>query len=156
MCLSSELSCEAESFFCCCLNPHRCFQSEVWGFISPGIGTLGCSVCLTPQLFLPVYLHVNVGPPCPPATALPTQTSSCCLTAHPLCPSCLSPPLLPVWINVSSLTPWLSDFHTVWFSVSSGCFLLLILLLSFFWLCEEAQCVYLHFHLGQKSQDSYY
>ena len=26
------------------------------------------------------------------------------------------------------------------------------LLLSFFWLCEEAQCVYLHLHLGQKSQ----
>ena len=26
---SSELSCEAGSFSCCCLNPHRCFQSEV-------------------------------------------------------------------------------------------------------------------------------
>ena len=25
------------------------------------------------------------------------------------------------------------------------------LLLSFFWLCEEAQCVYLHLHLGWKS-----
>ena len=24
-------------------------------------------------------------------------------------------------MNVSSLTPWLSDFHTVQFSVSSGC-----------------------------------
>ena len=32
-------------------------------------GTLGCSVCLAPQLFLPVYLHVNVGPPGLPATA---------------------------------------------------------------------------------------
>ena len=32
---------------------------------------------------------------------------------------------LPVWMNVSSLTPWLSDFHTVLFSVSSGCFLFL-------------------------------
>ena len=28
-------------------------------------------------------------------------------------------------MNVSSLTPWLSDFHTVQFSVSSGCFLFL-------------------------------
>ena len=27
------------------------------------------------------------------------------------------------------------------FSVSSGCFLFLNLLLSFIWLCEEAQCV---------------
>ena len=25
-------------------------------------------------------------------------------------------------MNVSSLTPWLSDFHTVLFSVRSGCF----------------------------------
>ena len=24
------------------------------------------------------------------------------------------------------------------------------LLFSFFWLCKEAQCVYLHLHLGQK------
>ena len=35
--------------------------------------------------------------------------------------------------------------------MSSGCFLFLNLLLSFFWLCEEAQCVYLHLHLVQKS-----
>ena len=30
----------------------------------------------------------------------------------------LSPPLLPVWMNVTSLTPWLLDFHAVWFSGS--------------------------------------
>ena len=41
---------------------------------------------------------------------------------------CLPPP--PSWfsgfiLNFSSLTPWLSDFHTVQFSVSSGCFLFL-------------------------------
>ena len=57
-------------------------------------------------------------------------------------------PLLLVWMNVSSLTAWLLDFHTVWFSGSSGCVLFLNLLLSFFWLCEESQCVYLHLHLG--------
>ena len=47
-------------------------------------GTLGCAVCLTPQLFLPVYLHSNVGPPSPqsttslspPATALPKVLST--------------------------------------------------------------------------------
>ena len=33
--LSNELSCEAGSFSCCHLIPHGCFQSEVWGFISP-------------------------------------------------------------------------------------------------------------------------
>ena len=43
------------------------------------------------------------------------------------------------------------DFHIVRFSGSSGYFLFLNLL-SFFCLCEEAQCVYLRLHLGQKSQ----
>ena len=36
----------------------------------PGTGALGCVVYFAPQLFLPVYLHVNVGPPSPQATAL--------------------------------------------------------------------------------------
>ena len=40
-------------------------------------------------------------------------------------PSCPSPPLLLIWMNVSSLSPWLLDFHSVQFSVSSGCFLFL-------------------------------
>ena len=48
-----------------------------------------------------------------------------CLAVSPLRPSCPSPPLLPVWMNVSSLSPWFSDFHTVRFSVSSRCFLFL-------------------------------
>ena len=34
-----------------------------------------------------------------------------CLTSSP--PGCLSLSFLPVWMNVSSLTPWLLDFHTV-------------------------------------------
>ena len=34
-------------------------------------GTLRCSVCLTPQLFLAVYLHANVGLPTSPAAASP-------------------------------------------------------------------------------------
>ena len=76
------------------------------------------------------------------------------LNPLPLCesstPGCPSLPLLPVWMNVSSLTPWLSDFHTVRFSVSSGCFFLFLNLLSFFCLCEEAQCVCLCLHFGWK------
>ena len=45
--------------------------------------------------------------PSPPATT-PTAVS-------PLLYHCHEPisTLLPVWMNVSSLTPWLSDFHTV-------------------------------------------
>ena len=78
------------------------------------------------------------------------------LALHPFHPGWQSPPLLPVWVNVSSLTPWLSDSHTVQFSEGSGyLFILKNLLLSFFWLCEEAKYIYLCFHLGQKSHLSF-
>ena len=107
---------------------------------------LGCVICHPVSQLLP----------CWPAAALPTLLHN--LPPHwvhqlPPChesspPGCTSLPLLPVWMNASSLPPWLSDFHTVRFSVSSGCSL--FLKLSFFWLCEEAQCVYLCLHLGWK------
>ena len=124
--------------------------SQRFEALFPCTWTLGCTVCLTPQLFLPVYLHASVGPPTLQSAALSAlafQPPPCC-ESSPL--SCLSPTLLPVWVNVSSLT-CLLDFHTVWFSDSSGWFLFLNLLF-FFWLCEEAQCVYLCPHLGQKSE----
>ena len=87
----------------------------------PCTGTLGCVVCLVPQLFLRVYLHTNVGPPSlqsaalmgPPAAALPAPVLQPLPCLGSSLPSCLSPPILPVWMNVSSLTPWLLDFHTV-------------------------------------------
>ena len=70
-----------------------------------------------------------------------------------------SPPQLPISTSPTSLdecfffNSWLSDFHTVWFSVSSCCFLVLNLLLSFFWLCEKINHTYLCLHPGQKSMD---
>ena len=48
------------------------------------------------------------------------------LAMSPLYPGCPFLPLPPIWMNVSSLTPWFSDFHTVQFSGSSGYFLFLI------------------------------
>ena len=107
----------------------------------PCDGALGCAVCFAPLLFLPVYLCVNVGLQGLPATTLwgllavawPALLHNLpplpVLQLPPFCES--SPPplpvsvLLPVWMNVSSLSPWLLDFHTVRFSVSSGCFLFL-------------------------------
>ena len=77
-------------------------------------------------------------------------SSSSCPAVSPLHPSCPSLPLLLVWMNVFSLTLWLSDFHTAQLSGSPGCFLFLNLL-SFFWLCEEAKYIYLCLHLGWKS-----
>ena len=123
--LSNKLSCEAGSFSCC-LNPHRLFQSEVLRFYFP---------------VLELWVAWSV--------SLPSCSSQFAMSL--LFPSCLSSPFLPVWVNVSSLTPWLSDFHTVRFSGSSGNFLFLNLLLFFFWLCQEAKYIYLYFHLGWKS-----
>ena len=133
--LSKDLSCEAGSFSCCCLNPHGCFQSEVLGFISlhwshglhgllrspavpPGLsmrecGAAGSASCRTACPFRSTIHHLAGSLHQPP------------VAVSPLCPGC--PPLaLPlVWTNVSSLSPWLSDFRAVRFSDSSGCFLFL-------------------------------
>ena len=99
------------------LPPSQCPQVFIaTGFeaLFPHIGALGCVVCLTPQLFLPVYPYANAGPPSPPAATLLCVLSA--LTDYS------SLPLLTVWMNVSSLTPWLSDFHTVRFPGLSGFF----------------------------------
>ena len=121
----------------------------------PRAGALGCVVCFTPLPFLPVYLCATVGLQGLPATTLwsllacslvcPVAQSTTSLgplaarrlAESPLCPGCPSPPLLLVWINVSSLSPWLLDFHTVRFSVSSGCF-------SFLNCCPSFGCVRRH------------
>ena len=90
-------------FFPLSQHPKFLFGQRFWGFISlcwnPGLHGLSHS-----PVFLPVYLHTNVGPPGPPAAALTWIFSA--LVAH-LHPSYL------VWVNVSSLTPWLWDFHVV-------------------------------------------
>ena len=137
-------------------NPHRVFSvrgffsQRFWGFISlpwnPGSHGLsrspGCSSSLSTH---------KCGTSCSTSCHLlypvhQPQPSRC-----PLHLGCLCLPLLQDWMTVSSLIPPLSDFHTIRFSVSSGYFLFLNLLLFFFWLSEEAQCIYLHLHLGWKS-----
>ena len=157
--LSSELSCEAGNFSCCHLNPHRSFQSEALRLFPPycNPGLYGLSLSLVVPPGLSVCEHGSARPkftisPGPPTAALPTLVLQPLPCHESSLSGCLSPPLLPVWMNISSLTPWLLDFHIVQFSVSSGCFLFLNLLLSFFWLCKEAQCVYLGLHLGWKSK----
>ena len=103
-------------------------------------GTLGFVVSLTPQLFLMVYLHTDVGPPAPPAVAPPGVLSALLSDSAP--PPCLD--------ECFFFNPLVVGLHTVRFSVRSGCFFV-FKLLSFFWLCKEAQCVYLCLHLGWKS-----
>ena len=156
--LSNKPSCEAGSFSRCHLNPHRSFQSVV--LRSPGLGGLFCSSTVPPGLS--VCECGAVGSASHPRGVCQLQpglshstichlagSASHCLAVSPLYPGCPSLPLLPVCLNVSSLSPWLSDFHAVRFSVSSGCFLFLNLL-SFFWLCRRSKCIYLCLHLGWK------
>ena len=133
------------------LTPTGFFSQRFWGFISPHwnpvLRSLSCSPVVPPSLSS-----------CKCGTAHSTShclswSASCRLAVSPLHPSCPSPPLLLVWMNVCSLPPWLSDFHTVWCSGSSGWHLFLNLLLSFFWLCEEAKCIHLCLHLGQNHSE---
>ena len=147
----------AGSFSSCYLNPHRCFIQR-FEALFPHTGALGCTVCLTPQLFFPIYVHSNVGPPAPPAAALTTVLHNlppCWVGKLPPCresslPSCPYPPLLPAWIKclLYLLGCWTS-IQFDYLSVLVG-FFVFKLLLSFFWFWEEAQCVYLCLHLGQK------
>ena len=115
--------------------------NQGFGASFPHTGALGFVVCFAPLLFLPVYLCANVEPQGLSATTLWGLLAAAWsppfhnppprwIHQPPPChesslPGCPAPPLLQVWMTVSSLSPWLSDFHTVRFSVSSGCFLFL-------------------------------
>ena len=135
--LSNDLSCEAGSFSCCCLNPQGVFnqrfealfpQAGALGlrdlfcspFVPPGLSACECVTAQWAISCLAGYASCSL------STLLHNPLPHWVLQPPPCCqsspPSCVSPPPRPVWMNVSSLTPWLSDFHTVQFSVSSGCF----------------------------------
>ena len=136
-------------------QPPQVFIARGFEALFPCARTLGCMVSLAPQLFfllihMQMWYHLNCQPPCCQfwSTSLPTWSSSRCLARNPLHPCFPSPPFLPAWMYVSSLTLWLLNFHAVWFSGSSGYFLFFNLLS--FWLCKEAKCIYLHLHLGRK------
>ena len=121
--------------------------------------------------FLPVYLCMNVGPqgrpvttsqdlpaaPCRPAAALPAllhnpppcwvrQLLPCCESSLPWLPISAPTTGLDECVFFISLVvglPYSTIFCQFWL-------IFVFKLLSSFWLCEEAQCVYLCLHLGQK------
>ena len=127
---------------------------------SPGL----CGLLHSSTPFLPVHLCTKLRPQGPPATTFwglpaaawpaPFHNLPPCWVCQP--PLCLesSPPQLPVSAPPTSLDecfffislvvrlPYSLIFCQFW-----G-FFGFKLLLSFFWFCEEAQCVYLRLHLG--------
>ena len=133
------------------------FSISVLRLYFPCAGALGCVVCFASPQFLPVYLCVNVGPQGLPATTLwglpaaawpaPFHNPPPCWVRQP--PPCCesSPPQLPVstpptgldeiffFISLVIRLPYSSIFCQFWL------FFVFKLLFSFFWLCEEAQCV---------------
>ena len=120
-------------------------------------GALGFGVCFSPLPFLPVYLCANVGPRGLLAAALPAPVPESSISLGP--PAAALPQVLPslaaclcpstglderfFFISLVDGLPYSSIFCQFWL------FFVFKLLLSF-WLCEEAQCVYLCLHLGQK------
>ena len=112
--LSNELSCEAGRV-ARSLNPHGCFSARGLRLYFPAlepwaVRSVWLLSCSSRFICMKMWDHQVRQPPPHPESSLS---------------SCSPPPLLPVWIYVSSLAPWLLDFHTVRFSVSSGCFLFL-------------------------------
>ena len=95
-------------------NHHWFLQPEVVRLYLPGPGTLGCTVWsgagiagspgIPPNSYQTHKIFINfmnVGVPVLPLLSLHAAS-------HPLCTGTLSLPLLPIWMNVASLKPWLS------------------------------------------------
>ena len=139
--LSSELSYEAVSFSHCHLNPHRCFQSEALRLYFSALES---------------WVVRSVSLPSSSSQFIHTQMSD-----HPVCHfACLVlqwPPCRVLFTPSTSLDecfffnslvvglPYSSIFCQFWlFFVFK--FVVVLLLV-----CEEAKCIYLYLHLGQKS-----
>ena len=137
--------------------------SQRFEALLPRAGALGCVVPFAPPPFLLIYLCANVGlrgllavtplarlSYSPPRLCVPPP---CCESSHPLArllPSAPPTGLDECFFFISFVIglPYSLIFCQFWL------FFVFKLLLSFFWLCEEAQCVYLHLHLGRQSKFS--
>ena len=119
--LTNELYCEAGTFSHH-HNPHRFLQPEVLRLYFPTLESWVAWSVLLPSCSSQ-FIHKQMWdlPVHQPLPRLP-RGSSHSLATSVFHPGCLSPPLLPVQMNVSSLTLWLSDFYIVRFSGSSGVF----------------------------------
>ena len=113
----------------------RFIYARMWGQGLPATTLWGLLAAAWPALFHnPPPRWVHQPPPCHESSP-------------PGCPICTPPTGLDECFFFNSLVvglPYSSIFCQFWL-------FFVFKLLSFFWLCEEAQCVYLRLHLGQKS-----
>ena len=98
-------------------TPPGFYSRKLWGFIflalEPWTAQSGLGLgSLTLKVSLPIFICKCGTIHSATATALRASPSTF-----------MTPPLLHIWLNASSLNPWLSDFHTARFSDSSGCYL---------------------------------
>ena len=124
----------------------------------PRAGALACAVCFAPPPFLPVYLCTNVGLQGLLSCALPAPFVPQSATSLGMA---VLAQVLSAWLPISAPPTGLDECFFFIFLVlglsyssifcQSWLFFVFKLLLSFFWLCEEAQCVYLCLHLGQNT-----
>ena len=137
--LSNELSCEAGSFSRCHLNPQEVFSQWFEGYflsLGPWVAwSISLPSCSSRFICAQMWDHwVLQLPPC-----------------HESCP-----PQLPVSAPPTGLDECFFFISLVielpysWIFCQFSLFFV-FKLLSFFWLCEETQCIYLRLHLGQKS-----
>ena len=163
--LSNDLSCEAGSLSCCRPNHLGAFNQRLEALF-PHAGALGYAVCLAPShssrsICARVWGH-GVLPAALPAPF--SATLSPALSVY-LCANVRLQGLLVVGLpapfvpHSASLGPWVCSalaarVHPSYRSGRMSLFYLLGVglpccsIFCQFWLCEEAQCVYLCLHLG--------
>ena len=141
--LSNKLPCEAGSFSRCHLNLHRCFQSEALRLYFPVL-----EPWVAHSVSLPTCFSRFIRRKC--GTTHSASHRLACLVAQ--LPVSTPPTGLDGCVFFNSLVvelPYSSIFCPLWL------YFVFKLLLSFFWLCKEAQCVYLRLHLGRNSHLSF-
>ena len=147
--LSNELSRETGSFFRC-LNRRRFSQSEVLRLYFPALEpwvaqSVSLPTCSSQFICTEMWDHLLHQPLPHPVHQLPP----CCESSLSRLPISAPPTSVDECFFFSSLVvrlPYSLIFCQFWLFLFSN------LLLSFFWLCKEAQCIYLCLHLGQKYQ----
>ena len=126
--------------------PHKCFHSEALRLYFP---------VLEPWIALS---HSSVVPPSLSTCKCGTACSASCHLARPGPLATTLPPVLSAQLSIAAPPTGLDEcffFNSLVVRLPHSLifcefwFLFLNLMLSFFWLCEEAHCVYPRLHLGQ-------